>query len=237
MSTPAFQFYPQDFLVGTAEMSPAEVGAYIRLLCYQWSKGGLPNDQQKCAMMAGCDGNAVASIWHKFGICDDGKMRNGRLEQVRAEQDAYRERQGKNASKGWEKRRLAKPPHCDGSATALPTHMPEACSSSSPSLTLSKDRMPPLDDFLDFYLSQMVSYPDFSLRQYLEARYEDWKGVGWKKGARKIEDWTAFLMTLKRDYENDRNKNLMGGDPNAPRKVNGSPAFRGDKLPNNVKIV
>jgi hypothetical protein len=31
--SPAFQFYPQDFLVGSAMLSAEETGAYIRLLC------------------------------------------------------------------------------------------------------------------------------------------------------------------------------------------------------------
>jgi uncharacterized protein YdaU (DUF1376 family) len=129
MSSPAFQFYPQDFLVGTADMSPEEVGVYIRLLCYQWSKDGLPNDQAKCAAMAGCHGNAIASVWHKFGICQDGRMRNSRLEEVRAEQVAYRAKQANNAQKRWANRKEP------SDATALPPHMPNACPSSSPSPT------------------------------------------------------------------------------------------------------
>ena len=63
--SPAFQFYPQDFLVGTAMLSAEETGAYIRLLCYSWENDGLPNDEQLLARLAGCSGNAVASIRRK----------------------------------------------------------------------------------------------------------------------------------------------------------------------------
>lgn len=147
MTTPAFQFYPQDFLVGTAEMTPFEVGIYIRLLCYQWSKGGLPDDDSKLAALAGCDGNAVASVRHKFGICDDGKLRNARMELVRADQVDYRARQAKNALKGWEKRRSAMPRQCDGNATATPTNTPKACPSPSPS---EKVNLPTLEQVISF---------------------------------------------------------------------------------------
>ena len=36
---PAFQFYADDFLAGTMTMTNEERGAYISLLCLQWSKG------------------------------------------------------------------------------------------------------------------------------------------------------------------------------------------------------
>ena len=38
---PAFLFYYQDFLVGTSFMTLEEVGAYIKLLCFQADKGEL----------------------------------------------------------------------------------------------------------------------------------------------------------------------------------------------------
>lgn len=42
---PAFLFYYQDFLVGTAFMKHGEIGAYIVLLCHQADKGRLSLDQ------------------------------------------------------------------------------------------------------------------------------------------------------------------------------------------------
>jgi uncharacterized protein YdaU (DUF1376 family) len=41
---PWFAFYPTDFLSSTLEMSPATVGAYIRLLSHQWIAGSIPAD-------------------------------------------------------------------------------------------------------------------------------------------------------------------------------------------------
>lgn len=143
-ASPAFQFYPHDFLIGTADMSPEEVGAYIRLLCYQWSKGCLPNDDKKLASMAGCDGIIVASIRHKFRVCEDGYLRNERMEDVRAEQSEYRQKQSEIAKNGWLKRKNQaddKPEHRLPIANPLPSDsvgdaktMPESSTSSSPSI-------------------------------------------------------------------------------------------------------
>ncbi|MEK7952804.1 DUF1376 domain-containing protein [Luteolibacter soli] len=101
---PAFQFYPQDFLVGTAIFTAEQAGAYIRFLCYQWEHGALPDDIETLARLGGCHGNAVASVRAKFDVGADGLLRNARLEQIRNEQKAFRDRQSQNAKNGWEKR-------------------------------------------------------------------------------------------------------------------------------------
>ena len=130
---PAFQFYPQDFLVGTAMLSAEETGAYIRLLCYQWTNDGLPNDKVILARIAGCDGNAIASIWDKFGICQDGKLRNERLESIRVKQNEYRAKQKANSEKTMEKRRKWQSRYPNGYPIAsiwdIPTGIPNRCSS------------------------------------------------------------------------------------------------------------
>jgi uncharacterized protein YdaU (DUF1376 family) len=148
--SPAFQFYPQDFLVGTAMLSAEETGAYIRLLCYSWTHDGLPDDDAQLQRLAGCDGNAMASIRHKFGMCEDGKLRNARQEEVRNKQIEYKNAQKANAEKRWQKQQKTGssipshiPPH-------MPSHMPsyesgisqQACQSdalhSSSSYTIDK---------------------------------------------------------------------------------------------------
>lgn len=129
MKAPAFQLYAGDFLVGTAMMSAEEVGGYIRLLCYQWTEGSLPDDDAVLMRLAGCGGNAIASIRHKFGIGPAGRLANAKLEEVRQEQEAYRAKQADNAHRGWEKRRKTKVGNATAHATAMPPHMPEACSS------------------------------------------------------------------------------------------------------------
>lgn len=144
--SPAFQFYPSDFLVGTMRLSTEEIGAYILLLCYQWDQGGIPADQEQCARIARCRTDAIASIWHKFGICEGSTVKNKRLEEERAKQTERREAQAANASKRWKNRKndaAALPRQSHGNATALPRHthgnaepMPNACSSSSSSSSI-----------------------------------------------------------------------------------------------------
>ena len=82
MSAPAFQFYPDDFLGGTMILSQDEVGAYIRLLCHQWTRGALPADPAKLRRLAG--GPVSEEVLAKFDKGEDGQLRNGRMEAVRA---------------------------------------------------------------------------------------------------------------------------------------------------------
>lgn len=139
---PAFQFYVADFLVGVAELTTEAVGAYILLLCRQWDKGSIPDDQKKCAAIARCSVDAIASIWHKFGIVLADARQNERMEKVRAGLLSYSDKQAANAGKRWKKsdrNPSAMPPH----QKTMPPHVsgiglaePNACSSLSLSLSV-----------------------------------------------------------------------------------------------------
>ncbi len=99
---PAFQFYASDFFSGVADMTDAEVGIYIRLLCLSWDKGGLSERQLPSASHEG-DEAAVRSVlkW-KFHRDEDGLWRNARLEetrQVQLAQPGRPERRSNHASK------------------------------------------------------------------------------------------------------------------------------------------
>src|SRR6478609_723176 len=86
---PAFQFYADDFLAGVADMTQAEVGSYILLLCNQWSRGEIPTDKARMALIA--KGDVTDHVLAKF---PDGK--NKRMELERAKQDEWREKQRQN---------------------------------------------------------------------------------------------------------------------------------------------
>jgi uncharacterized protein YdaU (DUF1376 family) len=107
-TSPAFQFYPADFLVGTADMTAEEVGGYIRLLCYQWTKGSLPDDNKKLMQLALVfDLEAMKSIRTKFESRKDGTIVNLKMESVRIKQEEYSETQRIKANKLWESKRNA----------------------------------------------------------------------------------------------------------------------------------
>lgn len=101
MKAPAFQFYPADFIMGTASMIPEEVGGYIRLLSHQWTGEGLPNNRKKLEGLSGISGESLDTVLEKFQLDnEDGKLKNERLERIRAEQMEYRKKQQENGKKG-----------------------------------------------------------------------------------------------------------------------------------------
>lgn len=102
INSPAFQFYPEAFIVGTSEMLAAEVGGYIRLLCHQWDKGGILNNDEFLSKVTGCNAEELARIKEKFSVRKrDGKLINKRLERVRRDLQSFRARQKKNAESRW----------------------------------------------------------------------------------------------------------------------------------------
>ena len=122
---PSFPFYGQDFQTGTMAMTPAERGVYIDCLWYQWANGGVPGDDLgRVARVMRCTPQEARKLWpaiaSKFAKGDDGLYRNARLEQVRANKDAFQEAASKRGSNGaaarWKK-------HASSIAQALPEPM------------------------------------------------------------------------------------------------------------------
>lgn len=72
---PALLFYTSDFLIGTAELTDAEVGQYIRLLCYMHQKGRL-----SAKSISFLIGSCSMEVLNKFQIDKDGNFYSERLE-------------------------------------------------------------------------------------------------------------------------------------------------------------
>lgn len=60
---PAFLFYSQAWLEGTAEMTSEERGVYINLLCYQHQKKSLPSEMNRLAKLGGEGEENFMKIW------------------------------------------------------------------------------------------------------------------------------------------------------------------------------
>ena len=91
-----FPFFPADFLVSTMLMTPAEVGAYMRLLCHSWIEDGIPyKSKSHIARLAGVSTSKVEQILIKFYIDDEKRLRHPRLEAVRKEVMALRDKRVK----------------------------------------------------------------------------------------------------------------------------------------------
>lgn len=100
---PAFQFYARDFYMGSASMTAASVGAYIRSLAWSWDNGPLPADHATWAKLVFLTSAEFKRIWPslklKFKKVKGGYV-NDRLERQRREYDAYRAMCAENGAKG-----------------------------------------------------------------------------------------------------------------------------------------
>jgi uncharacterized protein YdaU (DUF1376 family) len=120
---PAFQLYADDFLAGTLDLSQEEVGAYIRLLCHQWSRGSIPVEPEKQQRLAG--GLVSDAVLAKFRQCEDNLLRNERLEAEREKQANYRNKQREKGLKSALARAAANRGSTAVATTVQPTIQPD----------------------------------------------------------------------------------------------------------------
>ena len=102
-SAPAFQFYPESYLGGTALFTHEQKGIYMDMLSYQWIHGRLPKEPKLLARMIHSTAKKVVSVLHKFDS-DESGLFNGRLEKERVKQETYRTKQAELGRKSWEGR-------------------------------------------------------------------------------------------------------------------------------------
>jgi len=102
MKDPAFLFYPTDFNDGTQDFTNEEVGAYLRLLLFQFSQGHLSLDRIKKRL-----GNSFDDLWitirSKFTTDENGLYYNIRLEEEQNKRRKFSESRRENISKRYNK--------------------------------------------------------------------------------------------------------------------------------------
>lgn len=111
MSSPLyyFKFHVKDWLADARvrAMTPAQRGAYVDLLCFQWEEGALPNDTHALARMCGImHRHFVASYWPV--LCDrfppvEGQselLKSARMEQERAKANGTSQHLASSGVKG-----------------------------------------------------------------------------------------------------------------------------------------
>lgn len=119
--------YTSDLVSSCVDMTPAQFGAYVRLLCYAWDNGGLPNDASACGRIAGgIDQADWKAIRRRLEVLDQGtdreRLSHLRLEMEREKQallhDSRSEAGRRAAQKRWQTQ-------CDRNANALtkPCHL------------------------------------------------------------------------------------------------------------------
>lgn len=201
MKSPAFQFYADDFLAGTFDMSTQEVGAYVRLLCHQWNRGSIPVEPEKQQRLAG--GSVSADVLAKFELCDDGQLRNTRLERERQKQSDFRAKQAEKGRKSGESRRstsgtTVEPRLNHGLTVVEPTHEPETNSPVSSLLSPISNKQtigvgfPTLEEVKAFGSMRGVKPED------AEAFWHHFESSGWiDKNGHAVIKWQSKLMTWK----------------------------------------
>jgi uncharacterized protein YdaU (DUF1376 family) len=163
--SPAFQFYPKDFLSDEKQisMSLAAVGIYMRLICHCWNEGSLPADPAVLARLSGATKRQIAELWPSISPCfktsEDGRLVHPRLEREREKQATFRQRQSDRATARWDMDRKLKDAR-ESDATAMPRHKlgiipalpdeklayakpPQCSSSSSSSASVEQRQIPP----------------------------------------------------------------------------------------------
>jgi uncharacterized protein YdaU (DUF1376 family) len=85
---PAFLFYVADFNDGTQDFTNEEVGAYLRLLLFQFSQGHLPIERIRKKLNS--DFNRLWPVLStKFVEDDDGNYYNRRLQEEQIKRISY----------------------------------------------------------------------------------------------------------------------------------------------------
>ena len=194
---PAFQFYADDFLAGTMTMTNEERGAYISLLCLQWSKGFVTelDIQRIClGMPTHCQGICQS----KFQLGDDGHDRNQRLEVERSKQKERSQKQTDIANLRWNKNAKAMPTHYQEDAEAYAKSVPEVCSPSpspSPITKIQADK-PPSTRFQKPTLEQLntkAALIGLSTTE-VDKFWNYYESNGWKVGKNPMKSWSAALQ-------------------------------------------
>jgi uncharacterized protein YdaU (DUF1376 family) len=109
--SPAFQFYPNDFIAdpNTMLMTAEEVGAYTLLMAFCWKEESLPDNMADLAKLSRLTKGKFKKAWEtRISKCfeknSDGNFIHPRLERERKKQKQYRENKSRAGKMGANKR-------------------------------------------------------------------------------------------------------------------------------------
>ena len=145
-NSPAFQFYPADFLAdGKVMIMDLESrGAYITLLCICWREGSLPSDLDQLAKMLSVSRKKMDRIWGVIGRCFKKKNQNS-MSHPRLDREKRRQKENLAAKKRaaetrWNKEReMQVHPVCNAGAMQVQCSSSSSSSSSSPSSSIREE--------------------------------------------------------------------------------------------------
>lgn len=156
MASPAFQFYPNDWLSSAKVtlMSLEQQGAYMRLLAFDWTGNGIPDDDEELAglslMRQGWFKGGSVLVRRCFGPhpTRPGFLTNPRLQTEREKQEKWRKKSSDGGLKSAQCRALQK--QVKGGAGVV---QPKVNSSSSSSIYTTPTPSKGEREFEEFYLA------------------------------------------------------------------------------------
>ena len=228
MKTPAFQFYPADWLSSqrVQMMTLEEEGAYIRLLCYCWNHGSIPADPAQIARLVGksCSNETATTVQRMFNersttvegsFNDITTLVHDRLEREKDKQAARRDQASEAGKKSAESRK--KPTDVqresnDRSFFVQRESNPISISSSSPTeedIILEDDSGFPRDEprrgrtakCKPTDMAELIAYSLSEGGNESEAQdfFDKMEAKGWIVGKAKVKDWRAQFRTYHRN--------------------------------------
>ncbi len=178
-------------------MSDEEIGVYVKMLAAQWLHGSLPKCKKTIKKLINSRKVPSEMVLLKFALCDDGFLRNERLEKERAKQKSFAESRKDNANKRWNKDALA-------SSSAMHVHDASICitdafhlqSSSSTSVVEEKKETPVRGDVCT--LDQALAFARANVMPPINAEcatqwHDHMLSIGWQINNMPICDWRAAL--------------------------------------------
>ena len=132
-SSPAFQFYPKDYMTdaNVMEMTHEQRGIYIDLLSIYWLEDGLPSDLGRLARLVGLPPKRFERLWPAISRCfkiEGGALRQKRLEEEKLKQATYKDKQRRKGALGGKAKAINKtrnPRLQSGYAPAVAESKPE----------------------------------------------------------------------------------------------------------------
>lgn len=202
---PAFQFYPSDWLSSqrVSLLTLEEEGAYIRLLCYCWKNGELPNDNEQLARLIGKGASTtLASKVATMFQADGCRLLHDRLNELRAEREQWLEKSRKgglaSAAKRAKQREIEENDSKGGCNLVDDCLQPNGNTSSSSSNIVSHSREQPTLEEVKAYALQI------GLAEWVaEDWHMDMESKNWTIGTTKVAKWQPALTRRKAMWESD----------------------------------
>jgi len=209
--SPAFQFYPSDFLSdeNVISMTFEERGVYITLLSNCWIQGSIPADQDKIKrLLPGYNGDGIPEqVMECFQPMEDnpGRLVHNRLEKERLKQDEWKEKCSAGGRKSAEIRQ--KKQDLKGSPRVVDDKLVVKSNSMSSSSSLSSSSKN----------KQEVSNWEKTKQKLFETAWSDYPGTKdgkkaamrhWNASIKKPEDIEKYVLAIanyRRYVKNERN--------------------------------